>query len=235
MKHRLDAVLFLIAALSFAALFLAHEDPFARDAVCKSLRFCPVLENAKAWNKIAYDLAAGSLVSLVFYVLIVRVPDYQRRRRYKRSFAHQYQDFREDCIGLMLGVADGTYAWGDQRELSDQKKFKEYFSEWVTADQTRWHRFLNRLDEHRLNQLLARMEQFRGEILFVLNNVDIPSEKPFEFLKRLSAAIYTMRDKTIDYDDIKSLGGFLWQVFAGFDFITGYQKRDIIQDMINAI
>lgn len=234
-KQPLDIALIVIAVVSTAALFLAHEDPFVRDAVCAKIKFCPTITNAKAWNKIFYDLAAGALVSLIFYVLIVRVPDYQRRRRYKKSFAHQYQNFREDCIGLMLGVADRTYEWGKQRDLLDQKKFRAYFDEWVTSDQTRWHRFLNNLDEYNLKEIVKRMEIFRGEIAFILNNVDISSDEPFEFLKRLSTAIYSMQDKTTDHDDTKSLGGFLWGLFAGFDIITGYRERDIIQEMIEAI
>ena len=145
-KQPLDIALMVIAIISLAALFLAHEEPFARDALCRATKFCPTIANAKAWNKIFYDLAAGALVSLIFYGLIVRVPDYQRRRRYKRGSTHQYKNFREDCIGLMLGVADGSYEWGKQNELLDQKKFKDYFGEWVTCDQTRWHRFLNKLD-----------------------------------------------------------------------------------------
>lgn len=120
-EQPLDIALNVIAVVSTAALFLAHEDPFVREAVCAKIKFCPTITNAKAWNKIFYDLAAGALVSLIFYVLVVRVPDYQRRRRYKKSFAHQYQNFREDCIGLMLGVAHRTYEWGKQRDLLDQK------------------------------------------------------------------------------------------------------------------
>jgi len=51
--------------------------------------FLPDNHKCKAWNKIFYDLAAGALVSLNFYVLIVCIPDFQRRRRYKKSFAYQ--------------------------------------------------------------------------------------------------------------------------------------------------
>src|SRR5216683_7786726 len=98
-KHQLDILLIAIALVSVAALFLAHEEPFARDALCAKTGFCPTIANAKAWNKIFYDLAAGALVSLIFYFLIVWVPDYQKRKRYKKSFSHQYQNFREDCIG----------------------------------------------------------------------------------------------------------------------------------------
>lgn len=236
LKIPLDIVLILVGVLSVAALFLAHEDPFARDALCKWMGpYCLTSEHAKAWNKIFYDMGAGALVSLIFYVLIVRIPDYQRRLRYKKSFLHQYRIFREDCIALMLGVADRTYELGKQRELLDQAKFRAYFNEQVTTEETRWHRFLNNLDDYNLNEIVKCLEIFRGEITFVLNNVDIPSDEPFEFLKRLSTAIYGTRDKTLGYDDVKSFGGFLWSVFAGFDFVTGYRKRDIIQQMIDAI
>jgi hypothetical protein len=59
----------------------------------------------------------------------------------------------------------------------------------VTPDQERWHQFLNNLDEFYLGRLQTLMEQFRDELIFVLNNTDIPKDEPFEFLKRLSAAI----------------------------------------------
>jgi hypothetical protein len=71
----------------------------------------------------------------------------------------------------------------------DPEKFREYFKQRVTPDQERWHQFLNNLDEFYLGRLQTLMEQFRDELIFVLNNTDIPKDEPFEFLKRLSAAI----------------------------------------------
>ena len=211
LKHPLDVTLILVAMISLAALFLAHEDPFARDALCAKTGFCPTIANARAWNKIFYDLASGALVSLIFYVLIVRVPDYQKRKRCKRSLTQQYKNFREDCIGLMLAVADGQYDSSMPEELLDQKRFKEYFKEKATLDEDRWDRFCNKLDPYYLNEIVKRMEIFRDEIAFILNNVDIPSDEPFGFLKRLSAAMYSIRDTTLDYDDTKSFasGRFL--------------------------
>jgi hypothetical protein len=79
------------------------------------------------------------------------------------------------------------------------------------------------------------MEMFRDELAFVLNNTDIPKDDPFEFLKRLSAAIYSMKDVTLGYDESNPLAHFLWNVFAGWDWITGYRKEDIVKKMINAI
>jgi hypothetical protein len=225
----------MIFALSGAALFLANDDPFARDAICVRTGLCLVSRHASAWNKLFYDLAVGALVTLLFYLLVVRLPDYQRRRRLKISLARHYKMFREDCIQIMLLVADGIYMADLPETLMEQDKFRDYFEERVAPDKERWHEFQNKLDERYLRELLTCMEIFRDELAFVLNNTDIPKDEPFEFLKRLSAAIYSMKDVTIGYDESKPLAGFLWSVFAGWDTITGYRKEDIVKKMIDAI
>jgi hypothetical protein len=234
-KHLLDSALWLVCIASVAALFLAHEDPFARDALCSHTKICPVIENAKAWNKVFYDLAVGALVSVLFYFLLVRLPEYQKRQRIKKSLATQYNNFREDCIVNMLMVADGTFEWGFHRELVDQAKFKEYFKQPVGQGQDRWDAFLNKLDDYNLHELLMNLEIFRNEISFALNNVDIDDEKSFVFLKRLSNALFSMRDATLGYEEIKPLSRLLWTVFSGWDVVSGYSERDRISDAIAAI
>ncbi len=136
----------------------------------------------------------------------------------------------------MLLVADGSYSGGFPESLLQQDKFKDYFKQTVPpGDRNRWDQFLNKLDPHYLRELLTRMEIFRDEIAFVLNNADIPKDEPFDFLKRLSAAIYSMKDVTLGYDETKPLAGFLWTVFTGWDWITGYRKEDIVEKMLNSI
>jgi len=229
-------MLAVIFVLSGAALFLANEDPFARDALCAHISFCLTSPDAKPWNKIIYDLAVGALISVLFYWLVVWLPDYQRRQRLKRGLKRHYRSFRQDCIEIMLLVADGSYSGGFPESLLQQDKFKDYFKQTVPpGDRNRWDQFLNKLDPHYLRELLTRMEIFRDEIAFVLNNADIPKDEPFDFLKRLSAAIYSMKDVTLGYDETKPLAGFLWTVFTGWDWITGYRKEDIVEKMLNSI
>jgi len=104
MKRLLKTALIAIFVLSVAALFLAHEDPFAREAVCGHTGFCPPgMPNAKALNKIFYDLAVGSLITLLFYLLVVRLPDYQCRQRLKRGLERHYKGFRE-LDGLIANI-----------------------------------------------------------------------------------------------------------------------------------
>lgn len=194
------------------------------------------MPNAKAWNKIFYDLAAGALITLLFYLLVVRLPDCQRRQRLKSSLERHYKVFREDCIQIMVGVADGDYFADFPKTFMEQDKFRNYFEETVASgDRSRFDEFQNNLDEYNLRELLTRMEIFRDEVTFVLNNTDIPKDEPFEVLKRLSAAIYSMKDVTLGYDESKLLVRFLWDVFAGWDAIAGYRKEDIVKKMIDAI
>jgi hypothetical protein len=119
--------------------------------------------------------------------------------------------------------------------LLDAERFREYFEQKVTPDRTRWHEFFNNLDKFYLGQLQTVMDQFRDELIFILNNIDIPKDEPFEFLKRLSAAISQMKSVTLGYDETKPLDRFLWNVFAGWDWLEGYRKEDVIQKMIDEI
>lgn len=74
-----------------------------------------------------------------------------------------------------------------------------------------------------------------NEVGYVLNNVNIDDRDTFSFFKRLSQAVYKLKDSKPEYDDVKQLSGFLWQLFAGWSFIDGYQKNDIVEMMIEKI
>jgi hypothetical protein len=234
LKSPLDVALIVIAVLSLAAILLAREDSFLRDALCLRVR-CVAWSHAHAWLETFYGLGVGSFISLIFYGLVVRLPEHQKRQRINKSFARYYQEFKEDCIVTMLTVADGTFEWGLHETLVDQEKFREYFHDKVSSSQDRWDAFHNKLDDYNLQELITNMEILRGEIAFVLMSIDTPDEKPFEFLKRLSSIIVQMKNTKLDYDSTKRLGNFLWDVFAGFSLVSGYRQHDIIAEMIKAI
>jgi len=233
-KRPLNWFLLGVAVLSVAAILLGHENPFARTAVCTHVP-CPTFAQSHAWEKVAYDLGVGSIVSLFFYWLVVRLPENAKRRRIRKSFAEHFREFKEDSIATMLMVTDGTFKWGDHRDLVDQEKFRSYFKQQVTPSEDRWDSLHNKMTDYYLDELLTHLEILRDEILFVMSAIEIDDEKVLEFLKRLSATIVIMRKTTNDYDSMKSCGNFMWEVFAGWSMVDGYQKRDFFDDMIQAI
>jgi hypothetical protein len=234
-RRWLDVTLALLFAVSLAAVLLAHERDFLRRPFCAKVHVCPSVDHAEAWNKVAYDLGIGGLTSLMFYGLLVRLPDWQRRRRIRRLLSNRYRVFKRGLIATILGVANGAYAYSLIDELLDQKPFRAYFKEPVTQNHERWDRFLNNLEEHHIRELLMTMEIFRDEVNQVLITTDISDIETSEFFKRLSAAIYSHRNATAEYDPVKQFSGFLWTVLSGWDIISGYRERDVVQDMIDAI
>ena len=180
-------------------------------------------------------LGIGSIVSLFFYWLVVRLPENAKRRRIRKSFAEHFREFKEDAIATMLMVTDDTFEWGFHRELVDQKKFRDYFKQEVAPGEDRWDSFHNKMTDYYLDELLTHLEILRGEILFAMSAVEIDDKRVLEFLKRLSSTIIRMRKTTGDYDSMKSFGNFMWEVFAGWSMVTGYQKRDFFEDMIKSI
>lgn len=234
-KRVLDIILTLLFVLSVAALFLANEDPWARKALCNVV-YCPHIY--KAGHKIVYDLALGFLTSILFYALVVRLPDYEHRQRLKRSLARHYRQFREDCIEIMLQVAstDPAEQLPCAKSLVEQNSFKAYFGSEVAEGRTRWNDVFNNMESFDFQQLPSNMEIFREELVFVLNNIDIQKTEPFESAKRLSVGLLlNVKYTTFEYDELKPLERFLWSVFAGGDPIYGYRERDMVQEMIDEI
>jgi preprotein translocase subunit SecY len=49
-------------------------------------------------NSIVFDIAVGILVSILFYYIVVYIPESSRKIRIKRSFIYQYKEFRKRLI-----------------------------------------------------------------------------------------------------------------------------------------
>ncbi|MBI9109641.1 hypothetical protein [Maridesulfovibrio ferrireducens] len=201
----------------------------------KSSYFKILFEKFLIGNTLIFNISSGFLVSITFYTILVYLPERQRKKRIKKRLNLQYKYFKKDVLTLFLSVE--TYPYSDDiiEELMDQDKFRLHFNKKNGDSQNKWQQVVNRLEGKILISLLTEMEIFMTEISLVLNNVDIENEKVFTFFKTLSQQVYRLKNTTNDYDEIKSLGRFLYEVFAGFSFIDGYRKEDIIQSMIDSI
>jgi hypothetical protein len=66
--------------MSAAVIVLGQEDPFLRKALLGQASL-PLWLHAHAWRKVLYDLGVGSFLSVVFYALVVRLPEHRKRLR----------------------------------------------------------------------------------------------------------------------------------------------------------
>lgn len=233
-QRTLDVCLLSLAILFTAFVIFGNDDPAARIAILRG--WLPESDwHAKAIYKFIYDFGVSGLASMLFYALLVRLPELRKRRRMRRNLERQYRNFKRDCLYEILGIVNVTIDPKLVTELEDQKSFKTYFKTQQTAAQDRWHVFLNNIQEHHLASILQALERLYEEVTFTVETVDIPDDETFEFFKQYQDAMHAVRSSRIGYDEIKPLSRFLWEVLSGFNFVTGYRGEDVVAKMIRAI
>ena len=196
----------------------------------------PALLRGTVAEAVLSQFAIGVIVSLLIYVLVVRVPERSKRKRVRRSLRLQYNSFKEESIKVFLGSLQGSYNPDLVERLKDREEFRRFFKEPVSPHQDRWHAVLNGLNEDRIKSLVIELEILMAEIHFTLNVIDVDHPAAFAFLKRLAHVLYRSKETwSPDYDNVKELAGFMWSVHTGWNFIEGYTERDVVAEMIDAI
>lgn len=232
-EQLLKAALLLLTLVAVFGMFAGSNDPVVwilRGTVLESCLYA--LHNG---NSIVFNLSVGYLVSMFFWLLVVYFPERSQRRILRDNLSRRYQDFREDTIQILLWSAIGTHDSQLPKKLCDHRKFKEFFDE---NKGERWYAALNGLqgNKDRIDDLLLELELFASEVSYVLNNVSIQEPKVHSFFKRLNEHIYRLKNASVySYDQVKYLGGFLWQIHARWSIIDGQLEEDVIQDMINTL
>lgn len=232
-KYGFDTGLVALSLLSFVLMLVASPDP-----VVPSIRGTAaneLLMQFQTGNQIIFDLSVGVLASIFIYYLVVHIPEYQKRRRLRANLATTYLSFKEDSIAIYLGCIMGSYPSDLPHRLSDQVEFRSFFKEQHTPDQDRWQAVANGLNDDRLKTLLIELEILAQEIHFTLSATDVQDQRAFQFLKRLTHIIHRGKNWTTDYDDVKSLMGFLWSLHTGWSWIDGYPDSDPVVEVIDSI
>ncbi len=226
-----------LAALFFIALFamaITASDPLAREALC-DFKICLRAYRPDYWNAIFNTMASGAVISLFFYWVLVELPQYRKRERLKRIFASQYRSFKLQCIDIFLVLSNSTNDSETAVRLLEPDEFRKYFKQDAGDHQILWDRFLNGLNDYYLEALARKMEHLRDEFRFFLLAVESEDEKLIELLKRFTETTHYNVTRSEDYDEVKSLSGYFWNIFAGWSFIDGYRSDDIVLEAIERI
>lgn len=185
-------------------------------------------------NQIMFNLAGGIIVGLFVYVLVVWLPEQNKRVRVRNSLVQHYDSFKEECISIFLSLQQSNDLELHER-LKDRAFFREYFKEKVSSDQKRWDSVINGLNGQLVKQLVVELEILMNEVCYALTVIDIENEDAFTFLKHLSQVLYRYRNVSDTYDDMRQLYSFMWAVHTGWSVIDGYTDKDVIANMIEAI
>lgn len=232
-KNALDIALWALFVVSVLAMLKASTDPSPSWA--KGTWLAVALSPFSTGNQIVFDIAVGLIVGLFVYVLVVRLPERQKRVRLKANLRRQYTSLKEDCITNFLFSCNGSADSELVAQLQDREAFKKYFNEKISPDQDRWHAVLNGMDETIVQAIVQELSIFRRELEYTLAALDVEDPQVFAFLRSLTRVLHRSQGWSSGYDEIKPLSQFMWTIHTGWDFVHGYTQKDQIAEMIEAI
>ncbi|WP_439449432.1 hypothetical protein [Stenotrophomonas sp. ATs4] len=230
--HVLGGALWALFGISALLMFKASEEPLA--GPLRTTWIETVLTPFPVGNQIIFNMATGVLVSQVMYVLVVWLPGHAKRKRIRKNLKHHYALFKEQCIYQLLFASNGV---GDPKvveELADINKFRAYFTAVGPSGGEKWYDVMNGLEAQHVSAIVVELGILAEELKYTLAAIDVGDDEIYAFLKRLSRAIVVLRDGS-ENSDIKYLTNFLWELFAGWSIVTGYQDGDFVLDRLDKI
>lgn len=78
-------------------------------------------------NALLFSLCVGYLVSVIFWLMVVVLPESQRRRTLRENLAKHYQQFRYGVVSILLNASVGSHTLDEVKSLTDYKAFKDFF------------------------------------------------------------------------------------------------------------
>ena len=232
MRYRTNETIAGLSVVALLGMFVAGNEPvFAplRDTAVE-----PVLHSLHYENAIIFNLCAGFLGGVIVWALNVLIPERRVRSILRDNLRKQYQYFREDVISVLLG-AGGSYSAGLPAQLSDPHAFRDYYR---GGNQQRWYDVLNYLQENpeRLSDVVAHMQTLTSEVEYVLHKISIDDHEIHASFKRVSLHTHRLQRLSVySYDEVKYLGGFIFEVLAAWGGVSGYLETDPIAQMIDKI
>lgn len=214
-------------------MFKSSTDP--HPDFIKATALADVFRVFTTGNQITFDIAVGVIVSLFIYVLVVRLPAWQKKNRLKAHLLRRYDDLKEQCLMHFLWACNEPAESTLIDRLKSQEEFKTFFKERVSQDKDRWHAVVNGLTDDYVQSLVRELDLFRGELEYALSTVEVADEKVFSLLRNLTQLLQRSRHWSDREDQLKPLSQFMWSMFAGWSLVSGYTGRDHVNEMIRAI
>lgn len=223
----------ILGFLACVALFFAFSA--SNEPVIGFLRGSSVEHKLHALhyeNAIVFNFAIAYLVSLMFWVLIVYIPDRQVRRILKNNLSLRYQAFKEDTIDILVLGCKDTEGMQLSRVLSHHITFREFFN---ASNKYRWYEVMNYLEANpqKLDDVRNQLQFLVDEIAYVLSKVNFDEPHVHAFFRWLCVQVNRLKqDSNYSHEQVKYYGRFLWKIFTGWDRVDGYSAEDVIKKMI---
>lgn len=188
---------------------------------------------------IATNLLAGGLVSFLFYYLVVYLPESRKKSIIKSNLQKMYNNIKLDILWQIVhasmkgGRCDLTPDFDFVEGLMSPATFKKAFEGGSEGDEG-FYAFQNQMSDEtpEFQQIVQGLTMLSKQIEFALHNYSIEDQEVFDFFKRLELMLMSLRRNGAGYNESKPLCRFIWEVYAGWNWIDGDIGQDPIKKMI---
>ena len=207
--------------------------------------FTPSIPKMPWWPDVfavASNVLTGGVVSFLFYVLVVAVPERRKKRIIKTNITKVYRTIKEDILWEVVsasikGGRDDLALDPDTiANLMTISGFKAAFDGGREANEG-FYAFANQMNSptFEFQAIVLDLGILSKQIDFLLHNYSFDDQELFNFFKRLETFLVRLEHSSAGYDESKELCGFIREIFAGFNFFEGKRDHDIIERMIASI
>jgi len=189
------------------------------------------------------NILIGSLVSFIFYFMVVYIPTHLRKENAKRVFLHFYNQFREDVLREILHLAEFE---GDKNEKVEELKNTDNFISFAQEPseeegQTNWHVLMNNIDSddhgHARKTIVVRLSELQREADFLVRAVGVEDETLLQNFRRLDRSLQDGRYKEeLDWNwgEDKQFTDSLYELLSGRSLVADDQG-DFIKEWVKKL
>ena len=185
---------------------------------------------------IASNILISSLISFVFYFLLVHVPENRRRRMLKRNALSVYRTVKRDVLRSVLAasVAGGRTDLGQDEDSLDTllkpANFRATFEGGQNGDEG-FYAFENQMSSEtpEFVEIVYQLRILSHHLNFLMHNFPFKDEDLFGYITRLEQLLLRIQTSGAGYDESKPLCRYIYQVYAGWDWISGYVGYDRVE------
>lgn len=203
------------------------------------------LTSSNWWNDVYFltsTFLLGTIVSFIFYYLVVFVPERRRRNVIKGNLQKFYSELKYNILEQIIvasekgGRTDLSPDSGTIEKLLAIDEFKKAYEGGREGNEG-FYAFQNYIgqDVPEYQEIVFCFHILSKQIDFVLHNVSITDQRVFDFFKNLELYLTKVERIGPGYYEERFLSRFIWEIFAGFSIIDGYRGYDIIEKMIEDI
>jgi hypothetical protein len=210
-----------------------------------AVHFATSVTSLKWWADtfaVATNLLAGGLVSFLFYFLVVQLPQQRKKVVIKTNLQKLYRGIKGDILVavVLASIQGGRNDLSADTETLDKlmtpEGFKEAFSNGREADEG-FYAFENQMSDEtwEFRQIVLNLQMLSKQIDYLLHNYVIEDQGAFDFFKRLELLLMRIQSNGPGYEESKRLCTFIWEIYAGWDWLEGDTGYDQVQRMIEAL